>query len=139
MGSPRVRWLLPTRGFSGEKEGGKLKAKEVRRELQRLRYRPSRAAYRLIKRHPQTWHSHGGIRTYRRSDGVTLVFTVREAAMLRRKELNRRYVEYHEARKAGLRRERVFAAVFTLLLGLPAAVLVLGTAIAVYYELWRTL
>lgn len=115
-----------------------MKPKELRRELQRKRYQPTKAAYRLIKKHPKTWLSHGGIRTFRRGDGVTIVLTAREAALLRRRELNRRMLDGHEHRKAETRRGRIAALVFTLCFGLPAAALVLTTTFAVYWTLWGT-
>jgi hypothetical protein len=102
--------------------------KALRKQLQRCRMRPTKAAWRYIKAHEDTWRDD---LSFHAVNGVTYVFTQREAAMLRRRAVNKQIVAGQAAAKSARQKELIVASVFTSLLGVPSVILILATTVAV--------
>lgn len=102
--------------------------KLLKKELQRRRMQPTKAAWRYIKANPTSWEASLFIHAV---NSVSYVFTRREEALLRRKAVNQQIMAQRGEKQSKRQKELIVASVFTSLLGVPAVILILATTVAV--------
>ena len=108
-------------------------AKLLKKQLQRQRIRPTKAAFRHIKANPSTWRAQ--LYLHPSPNGILMVFTQREAAFLRRKVVNKQITEQRDAAKSARQKELIVATVFASLMGAPALILIAATSVALFLNL----